>query len=255
MARKSTSDKFSTYKLAKVTNNSKSDLPPAGLNSMPGMNATFPEGSWSLFTFLDSVSSKCASNPATWNCYPYQPYSQDPNQNPTVFSWVIAATSLGSGSETSYMISSTKNPFAFNFNNLSMVLIDANRTTERYAFSIPITKPVIPLVAITADGTQANCVFSNTVLQAKLYTKMSKTFPNSTTTATSASSVVTTVDVFKAWPYAVEISESIGGGPNVPSCYEMINGNQGSPITTGIYPQPSNESCSCTYRNFNSLVK
>ena len=148
------------------------------------------------------------------------------------------------------MVSSSENPFAVNFNNASMTLVDANTTTERYTFSISLSKTVIPQIPITTNGTQATCIFSDTVLQANLYTKMPKMFPNSSATTTSPSSPTATPGVFTTWPFAVEISQSIGGGSNVPACYELISGNQGPLITNIITPQLNSEMCSCVYKNF-----
>jgi len=52
------------------------------------------------------------------------------------------------------------------------------------------------------------------------------------------------------WPYAVEVIQSVGGGANVPACYEVHDGNLGARVTDGLVPQPSGQNCNCIYKNY-----
>ncbi|MCJ1409114.1 hypothetical protein MMC19_003192 [Ptychographa xylographoides] len=222
---------------------------PAPVSSpQPGPNAPFPAGSYSLNTFLDSTSTSCTSNAATWRCYPYSIYNDSAAASMATFNWIIAGDANG------LTISSTDNPFAINFVNASLTLVDQGTVNERYMFSIPINKVVRPSTPITTDNSMASCQYNNTQFQASLYTHMASMYPPNATASASASSsgpdASASSNGFTSWPYAVEVIQSIGGGVDVPSCYEVNNGNLGAPVTRGITPQPPSDFCSCTYKNY-----
>ncbi|MCJ1245969.1 hypothetical protein MMC30_003173 [Trapelia coarctata] len=224
----------------KKHNSTGSTAPPKRLQE-PSSTPTgpFPIGTYALNTFLDAVSTGCTSNAATWRCYPYTTYAGSPSGALAVFSWVI------SGSPGHYLISSTNNPFAINFVNASLNLVDANTPTERYTFTIPINKVVVPSTSITADNTMAACQFNNAQFQANLYTRMANTYPSNSSSPSSDP-----ISGVEPWPYAVEVIQSIGGGANVPACYKVHDGNFGARVTGGLVPQPSGQNCNCTYKNF-----
>lgn len=217
--------------------------------STSSLTGPFPIGSYSLNTFLDTVSTNCTSNPATWRCYPYTTYSSSPTAALATFNWIITASTTSSGN---YTISSTDNPFAINFGNASLRLLDANAATERYHFRVPITKLVVPSVAITSDNTMATCFFNGTIFEANLYTKIPNTYPPASPSSTSAaaSSSSTAGGGFGSWPYAVEVTQTIGGGNGVPVCFHGVNSNLGAEITTGFTAQAAGDMCSCVYKNY-----
>ena len=211
----------------------------------------FPIGAYSLTTFLDTVSSKCTSQSSTWNCYPYTTYAADPAGAKATFNWII------SGSPADLTISSTDNPFAINFANASLKLVDGNTPNERYTFSIPNGKTVIPNGDITGKGLKSACQYNNTVLQASLYTRLSSTYnPDANATSATGTSIAatavptSTTGTFQPWPHAVSVEQKINGGTDVPSCYEVQNGKRLDRILNGLDPQPSDSACSCLYKNY-----
>ncbi|SLM37960.1 hypothetical protein LPUS_07971 [Lasallia pustulata] len=233
--------------LRKKHNSSQTSAPSSSSNSSP--SGPFPIGSYSLNTFLDTISTNCTSNSATWRCYPYITYSSSPTAALATFSWVITASATSRGN---YTISSTENPFAINFVNASLRLLDANAATERYHFRVPINKTVVPSAAITSDNQMANCFFNGTIFEANLYTKLPKTYPPASSSGTSAAASPSSTPggAFGSWPYAVEVTQTIGGGNGVPDCFEVVNGNPGAQITAGLAAQAAGEMCSCAYKNY-----
>ena len=55
---------------------------------------------------------------------------------------------------------------------------------------------------------------------------------------------------FANWNYAVDATQSIGGGVDVPACYNLVNGQPGSRVTTGYNVMPAADFCSCAYKNY-----
>ena len=150
------------------------------------------------------------------------------------------------------MISSSDNPFTVDFANATLSLNDAGTSQERYTFSIPLQKIVVPTTAITTDNAAASCYYNNTQFQASLYTRMPSSYnatQNPPTTGVTPSSTSTT-DGFQAWPFAAEVAQTSEGGADVPACYEGVNGNNGNRITNGLEPQSSTDMCTCEYKNF-----
>ena len=220
-------------------------------------NGPFPIGSYTVTTFLETVTTNCTSKSATWRCYPYVTYAESPSGAKAAFNWIITAVSSDLTSNGRYIISSTKNTFAIDFANVPLSLVDANTPMERYTFSILLDKAVIPSASITPDNMMAECFYKNTQFQGSLYTRMSDTYSaNSSDTVSINSSSVSGTDGtapsggFKPWPFAAEVSQSISGGSQVPECYKRINGNLGDRITDGFATQPNTDACSCLYKNF-----
>ncbi|MCJ1322719.1 hypothetical protein MMC15_008069 [Xylographa vitiligo] len=200
----------------------------------------FPIGSYSLNTFLDSVSTNCTSNSATWRCYPYATYADSPSLAVATFNWIIEASRNG------LTISSTDNPFAINFADVSLTVADKGTENERYIFSVPNNKVVIPSASITTDNSMASCQFNDTQLQASLFTKIPSSYPSNS----SVSNAGNVSGGFQSWPFAIQVSQIISGGINIPACFEVKNGNIGAPITNGIDIKSSRDICSCVYKNY-----
>ncbi|KAI9719392.1 MAG: hypothetical protein M1812_003463 [Candelaria pacifica] len=231
---------------------SKSDVPPAASPSAsPNTQPTgpFPVGSYSLTTFLDTVNTNCTSNSNTWRCFPYSTYEQSASQSEAVFNWIISSPDGGS-KPTNFTISSTDNPFSIGFTNISLQLWDKGMDSERYAFQMPMDKPVSPSAPITNDNSNAICYFNRTTLQTYLYTRKGKTYPPASSTSTSSTVSSDSISGYQPWPYAVKIEQVILGGADVPECYKKINGNTGDRITTGLAPKRATDQCSCLYQNF-----
>ncbi len=231
--------------------------PTASSSATPPRNGPFPAGSYALTTFLDTVSTNCTSNAATWRCYPYTTYSQSSTGAMATFNWVITPADLQSLSSSNYTISSTNNPFAVDFSNVSMLLVDIGLSSERYTFSVPTKKIVIPSAAISRDNSMATCFYNDTTFQADLYTRMSRSYPPPASASSSAATSSSTAgsgdsasEGFKPWPYAIRVEETIGGGSNVPACYKTVNGNLGDRINDGITEEAQKNMCGCLYKNW-----
>ncbi|KAI9817155.1 MAG: hypothetical protein M1827_001267 [Pycnora praestabilis] len=214
----------------------------------------FPIGSYTLETFLDSVSTNCTSNPSTWLCYPYMTYTESATASLATFNWIISASP---SSPSNFTISSSQNPFTLSFTNISLELLDQGMNTERYSFRVPMNVSVRPNTTITDDNSAAMCLYNGTTFQASLYTKMANTYPPASASSSSAapSSTSTPSDSssstgFKPWPYAVSVQQTIDGGDNVPACYKEINGDLGDRITAGLTSEPATDVCSCSYQNY-----
>jgi hypothetical protein len=201
--------------------------------SIPTFNTSFPVGSFMIKTYLESISTSCTSNPATWLCYPYITYAESPNSSIAIFDWIIQPESQGSGT---YIISSTNNPFSPIFTNITLALLDASLTSERYTFQIAMNKPVIPVTAVTDSNLATTCYYNSTTFEASLYTKMTKSNLSNSTDKISDTTSGT-------WPYAAEVEQIALSGPNVPYCvnaqYDQV----------GDFVVRNGQYCNCVYRN------
>lgn len=180
----------------------------------------FPVGSYTFDTNLQKMNTSCTSNPATWQCYPYNTGS------PVKFFWIISPS-------TPYTISSTDNPFAPSFSNLSMTLRDANTTDERLTFSYTMSKTIVPSENITADNRAARCTFDDTILEATLWTRRG---------ANKTEKEVDTGTKFTTWPGDVEVVQKRDAEVGEPRC-EDDNGIEIIDVRAG-----SGE-CTCEYSN------
>jgi hypothetical protein len=168
----------------------------------------------------------------------------------TTFNWIITPTGL---SNSNYVVSSSDNPFALTFTNATFQMIDTGLPTEAYTFSAPMDKVVMPRVALTDDDATTTCIYNGTTFEARLYTKMPKTYPSAAESSDAMPSQVLPVNnnpTFKPWPHAVEVTQIINGGSNVPSCYKTVNGNLEDKVTKGLTAQPPTTSCLCEYMNY-----
>ena len=57
---------------------------------------------------------------------------------------------------------------------------------------------------------------------------------------------------FANWGFAVDATQSVGGGQDVPACYNYNanTGQVGDLITTGYTVMPASDFCSCAYKNY-----
>lgn len=170
--------------------NPSSNPTATGALSPTSTPSNFPLGSYSMITFLDTVQTNCTSNSATWTCYPYTEFNTDPNKAIATFNWIISSPSSGQ-----YQISSTENPFSISFKNADLELLDQGQDTERYRFQLDQTKTVSPSQSITDDNAAVECDFDNTSLQAYLYTKMARSYPDTSKGEPDGS------PSFPVWPF------------------------------------------------------
>jgi hypothetical protein len=202
----------------------------------------FPAGSYAIETYLSSVTTNCTSNPSTWRCYPYTTYAESPTLSAANFSWIITIDEPATN-PPSYTVSSTDNPFSILFSAIPLTLIDSGLSTEYYSFVLPsMNKPVIPSSAITTANIATTCYFNQTSLEARLYTKMAKTYPPSSESSSGTSSNSTAS--FAPWPYAAYVDQTDSGGVGVPQCFDN-NGN-----AVGSFAVETGGECSCLYQNY-----
>jgi hypothetical protein len=153
----------------------------------------FPLGAYSLVTFLDTVATGCTSNNATWTCAPYTDYYSDPQKAIAIINWEIT------GSSGSYKISSKDSSDLYmTFQNAPLDLLDKGKDTERYRFQISRTKTVNMTGTIGDSKGTFECDYGATSMQAYLYTKMQRTYPDDTIAVPSTPNTV--------WPYGKQAS-------------------------------------------------
>ena len=209
----------------------------------------FPAGSYTFTTYLSTVSTNCTSNSDSWTCAPYVTYDSDPVGSRTQFDWIISTTNTTPTANPDFAIASSNNPFAINFSKTSLTLMDEGLDNERYSFKTTVPKIVYPTASVSIK-----CYYNETQLLGNLYTKKPKTVSDPATGAGSASSSVPTSSAsapYGEWKFAVDATQSIGGGVDVPDCYQYENGQDGSRITQGYEQEPQGSFCSCAYTNAN----
>jgi hypothetical protein len=134
------------------------------------------------------MQTDCTSNNATWTCAPYTDYYSDPQKSLAVINWEITGTS------GSYKVSSKDNSVLYmTFQNAPLDLLDEGKDTERYRFQISRTKSVNMTGTIGSSKGDFECDYGATDLQAYLYTKMQRSYPDDTISVTNAPNNV--------WPY------------------------------------------------------
>ncbi|TVY83482.1 hypothetical protein LSUE1_G002711 [Lachnellula suecica] len=208
---------------------------PGGTTN-PASNTTFPAGSYSFDTYLSTVSTNCTSNPATWLCYPYTTYAQNPTASNAIFDWIISPIE---GTSDNYTISSTSNPFSITFANASLSLQSAGNSDEHYFFQMTMQKPTLPTTQLGSENVAATCYFNQTNLEGYLYTKMAKTYP------TTANATDTNENqAFAAWPNAVKIEQVATSGSGTPTCLDPSGNSLGD-----FSVSQQGETCDCLYIN------
>lgn len=170
------------------TNESGTPSKPSSTLTPVAAPSGFPVGAYSLVTFLDLVDTGCTSNNATWTCAPYTNYYSDPQKALAVINWEITGTT------GNYKISSKDTSDLYMaFQNAPLDLIDGGKDTERYRFQIRRTKTVNMTGTIGDTKGNFECDYGATNLQAYLYTKMARTYPDDTIRVSNAPNTV--------WPY------------------------------------------------------
>lgn len=239
------------YRVSRTNHVSSADstVPPSSNSSSPTSPSTagpFPVGSYTFTTYLETVTTNCTSAPMDWQCAPYHTYSESPSQAKAPFQWIIVES--GSPSSSNLSISSSSNPFYPSFSNATLTLVDRDSGSEQYSFKTTFDK-----IVILPGGVY--CYFNDTVLQGSLFTKKPKSSPAQTAASSTApvAQPSATGDVasntFAEWRYAVEATQSIGGGATIPECFQMNEGIRGAQVSGGI-PQAPADVCSCVFKNY-----
>ncbi|KAK1819799.1 hypothetical protein LTR12_005825 [Friedmanniomyces endolithicus] len=240
------------------SNSSDQSSQPAGTTPSAAPIQQFPLGEYSMITALRTVATNCTSNPSTWRCYPctiHDPSDGSTNTSSLAsFNWIISTyatnltTSMSSQNTPSNLtISSTNNPFSITFTNQSLLYTPAtstNTTSAHYTFSFTQSKSVIPSTSLLSSGAAAECFYNSTIFTGTLYLDAASTFPG------ESLANETGIGGYTPWPYAVEISQTSGGGADVPACYEMVNGGVGQRILTATTAEAGSAECVCDYRNY-----
>ncbi len=191
---------------------------------------------------MDTVQSNCTSNPLTWSCFPYTDYNTSPLEALTVFNWKIEQSS---DSKDKFTVSSSLNPLSIAFDNTPLKLVNAGEDGEHYRLQVTLDREVRATGPLTPDNSAATCFFNATTLQAYLYTRRARSYPE-------PEYDIGTDAAFPQWPYAVRVEQVISGGPDVPSCFRVEDGAIGERITEGLEPteQGAASLCSCLYKNW-----
>ncbi|KAK5992902.1 hypothetical protein PT974_06327 [Cladobotryum mycophilum] len=187
-------------------------------------SSSIPTGSFTLDTTLQNSSTGCTSNPTTWRCFPYS------NGSPAKFYWTIEQ---GTG-RNEYQVSSSDNPFATSFTNISMTLLDASLGSERFVFSFQMNKTVVPSSALTSTNRAAKCTFSDTTFQATLWTRRTSVKSKHTRRQELPQ------PGYPAWPGMVEVTETKNSTLGSPEC-EDDKGNMIADVQAGA------GTCECLY--------
>ncbi|KAK1704233.1 tat pathway signal sequence [Colletotrichum lupini] len=212
----------------------RSSSPSTTLDTTTNSTTLFPSGSFAFNTALLESNTGCTANPSTWRCYPYQNYSQSANDSLASFFWTISPKN-----SYTYQVSSSSNPFAPQFTNQTMVLLEGNTLNERLVFNFSLPKTVVPSEAITEDGRAATCTFSDTAFRATLWTRRNTTTPLGTV-ASGVNATSTDGNVkWGPWPGQVEIVQVKKGGPE---CQDKA----GNAVTIAA----GREQCKCRYANY-----
>ena len=191
-------------------------------------------------------------------------YKDSPTGSKAQFNWIISP--VPNSDNKNFSISSTNNPFSIDFRDKSLQLLDAGLETERYRFETTLQKIVYPSASFNVK-----CFYNTTLFAANLYTKKKA---DAVAPATSSSPpllrrkesgwnirpisddtflIPRQQQQFREYPYAVDATQSIGGGQGVPDCYEYDQknpGGVGKRVTKGYESKNSGDFCSCGYENW-----
>ncbi|CAM1510156.1 Fc.00g004910.m01.CDS01 [Cosmosporella sp. VM-42] len=202
----------------KKSNHSNSDA------EAEGSEPTFPAGSYTFNTTLETTNTSCTSNPSTWRCYPYS------TGQPASFFWIIDEVNA-----SSYSISSTDNPFAPSFTNLTLTLHDADTSAERLTFSFDMDKVVVPSQAITPDNKATKCTFEDTSFEATIWTKKGGDGQDRKVS-----------QKFGDWPGDVEVVQKKNAGEGGQKCVDS-SGNEITDV------QAKDGECECRYASVEDM--
>jgi hypothetical protein len=194
-------------------------------SSLEAASSRFPAGSFAFNTTLRRTATDCTSNPATWRCYPYEQGS------PATFFWIVSAVS-----SHAFAVSSSDNPFAPAFANVSMRLVDGNQPAERFVFSFSTDTVVVPSDALTPGNRAARCAFDDTEFEATVWTRRRGG-------ATVRPPDRAPGEGFVEWPGDVEVAQVKKAQPGSPKC-EDVDGAVIADVQAGA------GTCECRYANF-----
>ena len=141
------------------------------------------------------------------------------------------------GASQDFIISSSPNPFAPSFANLTMSLEDANTSTERYTFNFSMNNTIIPDASITPDHRVAKCIFEGTMFWGTLWTRQHN---GAEITEPSQGGVN-----FGSWPGDVEVVQEMDATLGEPKCFDF----SGNPIAD---VQAGQGTCECQYASLDT---
>lgn len=90
------------------------------------------------------------------------------------------------------------------------------------------------------------CFYNDTVFIADLYTSKANSYPMSNNDSSTGSDG----GAFADWRFAMDATQHIGGGVDVPACYNLVSGQPADRITSGYSVMPPENFCSCAYKNY-----
>ncbi|KAJ9161490.1 hypothetical protein NKR19_g2210 [Coniochaeta hoffmannii] len=182
------------------------------------LSSLFPAGNYTLTIALSSISTSCSSSPKTWRCYPYtlySPSSPSSNSSSATFFWTISPKT-----SYSYAISSTPNPFAPNFSDLPLTIVDANQYTEHFTFNFSLSHSSIVDGALgPSDPSTTTCWFNSTVVAVTLWTRIKADYPDGIGGVSVPLNGTAGDGAFATWPYRVEFERDSDGNRGV---YESV---------------------------------
>lgn len=132
-----------------------------------------------------------------------------------------------------YYVSGSDNPFAPDFANLPLTVVDANQPSERLTFAFSTNKTVVPVDAQAPTNRVANCTYPGTVFQATIWTRRrgGQTFQPPTHPAKYA-----------PWPGDFEVTQYKNSTIGDPICVDKQGGSVAD-------IQAAGGSCLCRYES------
>ncbi|KAM5343029.1 hypothetical protein ACJ41O_013995 [Fusarium nematophilum] len=195
---------------------------PSTASASAAASSSFPAGSFAFKAALRETSTECTSNPSTWRCYPYTEGAS------VTFFWIITYVNT-----QYYTVSSTDNPFAPSFSNLTLSLLDEDTSQERLRFAFSMDKVVVPDDKLSSSNRAARCTFEDTRFEATMWTRKSG----------GGGGEETDGGRFAPWPGDVEIVQRKMGESGSPTCADS-DGDKVADI------KPGSGTCECRYSSF-----
>ncbi|KAF4981243.1 hypothetical protein FZEAL_2931 [Fusarium zealandicum] len=188
-------------------------------------DSDFPAGSFAFKANLQNTSTDCTSNPSTWRCFPFTEGSS------ATFFWIITYVNT-----QYYKVSSTDNPFAPSFTNLSLELLGDETDDERLRFSFSMDKTVVPDDKLSSSNRAARCTFKDTVFEATMWTRRNGSHDDGSGSGNGK---------FALWPGDVEIVQRKESESGSPECVN-VDGDEIASVKSG------SGTCECRYTNFDT---
>lgn len=136
---------------------------------------------------------------------------------------------------SNYTISSTDNPFAPSFRNLTLSRLDQGNPDERFVFSFNTTRNIVPGDSIGPNNRAATCSFKDTQFEATIWTRRRN---NESIPLDGRDD-----NDFGDWPGDVEVKQIKKAELGQPMCED----SQGTEIAD---VQAGAGDCECGYANF-----